>query len=445
MKIVVDTTVFGQGFNSRSADVRLLKDFAERTHAEVCVPGVVYDEAINLVRKSVEEINAKLDVAQRLTGDDTAYSKLNIERRLSTYAESLTALFKDLNARVLPYPSVTHKKLATRALIPSKPFVTSGRGYRDALIWFSLLELTQDCGEEISFITGNSDDFCHSKKDLRLHGDLINDLKGMGIQDSRVAFFSSLGDFNQKCSIPTLPQPPKPTGETKRQPPNYQQLLLDGKEMVETLIGRALPEFLVGISRVRSAVEDVELIAMTPPTDIRDLPIRVMNSGRLVLQFSAEYKLAVEFSIQPSDLAAWSQRFSFHQRRALDEGHLRVMATILARVSFLMIERGEETESFSIASMSQADEYKTAFRGTDPVAVRLAQFRVHAPAHTSSWGVTSCASCGQQFGVGCNPIFPGQFTREKCVAKLEEILAEDHRTDRLHANLYDLAGPDRID
>jgi len=70
MKVVIDTTVIGQGFNSRSAELRLLKNFLERTNAELCVPGVVYDEAINLVRKSIEQLNTSVNATRRLTGDE---------------------------------------------------------------------------------------------------------------------------------------------------------------------------------------------------------------------------------------------------------------------------------------------------------------------------------------------------------------------------------------
>ena len=122
------------------------------------MPAVVIEEAVNLVRKSIEEVNHKLDAAQRITGDRQTYSELDVKSGLANYRKSLDVLLGSLNARILPYPGVSHEVLVRRALAPSKPFVSGGRGYRDALIWFSVLELAQDSDREISFISTNLDD-----------------------------------------------------------------------------------------------------------------------------------------------------------------------------------------------------------------------------------------------------------------------------------------------
>src|SRR5947209_12895022 len=121
MKIVVDTTVFGHGFNSRSAAVRLLKSFLDRASAELCVPTVVVEEAVNLVRKSIDELNQKMEATLRLTGDEKTYRKYTVSGGITTYRESLGVLLQSLNARILPYPNVPHSDLLYRVLVPYKP------------------------------------------------------------------------------------------------------------------------------------------------------------------------------------------------------------------------------------------------------------------------------------------------------------------------------------
>jgi hypothetical protein len=444
MKVVIDTTVFGQGFNARSADVQLLKEFIDRTHAELCVPGIVYDEAVNLVRKSIEEVNAKLEMTQRLTGNEQTYSKFDVGAGLTAHRESIDKLLKHLNARVLPYPTVEHKDLIIRALAPNKPFVSGGRGYRDALIWFSLLELALGCAEDISFISDNSDDWCHGRKDLRLHSDYVRDMKGKGIEISRIRLFSSLGQFSQECSIANLPESTKGPEKLKDVIPNYQQLLTDRKRWVTPLVERSLTTFLAEISRFNGFLEDVELVAMVGPTEIVSLPPRILERDARVLQFSAEYKLAVEFSIRRAELAAWSLRLSFQQRRDLNDHQVRVMSAVPVRISFHAIDRGEEIEGLSIVSIALMGEYKAAFTGPDPVAIKLHQMEIHAPQHRDR-GIVTCASCREQFGVGDHSLLPSTDTWGHLVAKLEDLLAEDHRVNRGHANLYNLVGPYRID
>ena len=69
MKVVLDTTVFENGFNSRSAEVSLLKSFLARVNAELCIPKVVYDEALNRARKRIAAANSAIAALHRLTGE----------------------------------------------------------------------------------------------------------------------------------------------------------------------------------------------------------------------------------------------------------------------------------------------------------------------------------------------------------------------------------------
>lgn len=432
MKIVPDTTVFAHGFNSASADVRLLKNFLDHGDAELCVPAVVLEEAVNLVRKSIEDVNHRLNAAQRLTGDDQTYSNLDVREGLTRHRGTLHVLLKSLKARILPYPSVGHEDLVAKALKPNKPFVSSGRGYRDALIWYSVLDLAQSCHDEVSFISDNSDDWCRSKKDLRLHDDLLTDLKSRGIDTSRIRFFASLGDFIQQCAIGSLPVT-APAGDTATSP-DYQQLLIDGKEWIETLLVDKLPEYLRSVSRADARAEGVEVLDTSAPRDIRPFPIRTIDDDRRVLQFSAKYVVALQFIIRKSDVAVWSQRLSLHLRQEWDDLHFRVQATTTISVLFHMIERGENTEAFSVVSISPA--YYAEFLGTEPVAIKLHQTMVHAPQHTN-WGTVKCDNCGEEFAVGCHAFYPTGNETE-CVERLHQILATDHSAGRGHENLYEL-------
>jgi hypothetical protein len=354
LKIVVDTTVFGQGFSSRSADVRLLKGFLDRTSAQFCVPEIVIDEAANLVKKSVEDVNHKLDSVLRLTGDQAGYPKLNPIEKVSIYRKALEELLKSLSTRILPYPDVDHHGLVLRALVPSKPFVLGGRGYRDALIWFSVLRLAKESKEEICFISANSDDWCQTKKELRLHADLLEDLIKLDIEVSRIRLFLSLGDFTQQYAITTLPISSEST-DPELVSPNYLQLLVDGKEWVETILADALPEFLRTSSRVDIAVSELEVLGISAPSNIVSSPIRMLDAERRLLQFSADFRVAMQFLIAKSDLGTWLQHVTFLQRQHWDDARFRVQATMAIKVFFNMIERGEQTEAFSVVSISNID------------------------------------------------------------------------------------------
>ena len=435
MKVIFDTTVFGHGFNAQSADVRLIKKFLDSTPSELCVPAMVVEEAVNLARKSIEDANKSLNDTLRLTGNSTTFQKVDIKSAVDKYRSDLDTLLQSLKARILPYPSVSHAEVAKRALAAYKPFVTGGRGYRDAVIWYTVLELASSCeGEEVAFVSGNTHDWCKSKTEIELHSDLVKDLKAKGIEAASFKYFDSLASFVEKYAIDTLPV--SPTATPVMAAPDYQQLLIDGDKAVETMLETSLPDFLRSYSRADLQVQELEVTGVSAATDIRASQIRMLDDERRVLQFSAKYRVAFQCLIQKTDLAIWAHRLSVHQRQDWDASRLRIQATTALRVLFHLIQKGENTESFSIASVAPA--YYSEYDGFNPVAIKLHQSDIHAPDHASA-GVVKCDSCGEEFGIGYHRLYP-QGDMKQVASKLEQILSTDHKNNRPHENIYELPG-----
>ncbi len=73
-----------------------------------------------------------------------------------------------------------------------------------------------------------------------------------------------------------------------------------------------------------------------------------------------------------------------------------------------------------------------------PVAVRMSQTNVHAPAH-ETWGVVTCNLCGEQFVIGGNRIGGSRITAQECAKRLDSLLAADHqRRDGTHEDSYEI-------
>lgn len=347
MKVVPDTTVFENGFNARSADVEVLDAFLKRKGSELCVPVVVLQEAVNRIRKRLKEANDKLNDLLRLTGDERTFRKFDVESTLRASEGDLNSLvIGRLKGRILPYPSVGHAELVRRDLRSIKPFASSGKGYRDTLIWFSIVELLQAGNDEVAFITSNSNDWWETSKECRLHPDLQRDLTERGIGADRVRLLSSLAEFNERYAIEDLP---KDTRTTVEAPIDYFRILRLRGEAVDGMIQGALPKVLGAATE--AWVGDLEVIAASLPDEIDPMPIRDVDEQRRLLQFGALYRVAAEFLIKKADLPVWSKSFSFHQRRDWEEGVLKVQATIRVRALFRMIMRGDETEAFSLVSL----------------------------------------------------------------------------------------------
>lgn len=112
---------------------------------------------------------------------------------------------------ILPVPSVTQQQLLERALKRRKPFNPRSNGYRDALIWETILEYgRKHPGERVAFLTTNVKDFCDNGK---LHPDWVQDLRDSGLPTDCVTVFTTLQSFIDQEVMPRLPAPHKSFAE----------------------------------------------------------------------------------------------------------------------------------------------------------------------------------------------------------------------------------------
>jgi hypothetical protein len=353
VKVVFDTTVFENGFNPRSAEVPLLKNFLVRTRSELYVPAIVHEEALNRVRKRVTEANAKIGAVQRLTGGSEGFKIIKPEDAMATYAETLKILFGDLDAQLLPLPTVSHADVLKRALAAKKPFVDSGRGYRDALIWHNIVELLRASSDQIVFVSQNSDDWCGGRKDA-FHPDLVAELGDEGLQSERLMIVPSLFDFNRKYTVSSLSV--ELTEPPDERPPDYLQLLIDARELIESQLVVALPNALSRIGADVQSIGEFGALGLNGPTNVNHSPPRTLDSERRLLEFSAQYRVSLDVIMQRSAAAWWIKHFSFQLRRDWHYDQIRAYVTVPVRASFHLIERGENTEQFSLAALEISED-----------------------------------------------------------------------------------------
>ena len=92
------------------------------------------------------------------------------------YTDWLRKVIDGANGQVVPLPEEGHATLLDRDLSGRKPFAESGKGYRDALIWHSVLDcLGED--ESVAFCSDNwRDFFADDGTDPELHPQLAAEL-----------------------------------------------------------------------------------------------------------------------------------------------------------------------------------------------------------------------------------------------------------------------------
>lgn len=141
------------------------------------------DQLTQLPRK-VEEAARVLELDAWEVWVSSPLVSFDSEQIWTSYQTSLRTRLDDARVEVLPIPAVDHKDLLERDLGGRAPFDSSGKGYRDALIWHSILEHLQstDC-ERIVFIT-NDNDFGVNGLDASLRSELPPDATELEVMTS---------------------------------------------------------------------------------------------------------------------------------------------------------------------------------------------------------------------------------------------------------------------
>lgn len=208
MLVVLDANVFCADFQMTGNAFRVFLSGFRRAGLKPCVPESVIDEVLNKYKENCDDLArraAKLSHdAGRLAGRDSIEVFPDREYTDGLHSEYSSKLHKALliNDFVqLPYPSISHKDLAQRAVTKRRPFRESDSGYRDSLLWLSVIERLTTDREPIAFVTNNTRDFGSEGK---LHEHLIEDLSKADLSSNVLGLFSTLSELNDALILPTL-------------------------------------------------------------------------------------------------------------------------------------------------------------------------------------------------------------------------------------------------
>ena len=198
MHIVMDANIIIGADYGRSPPFRDLLSTLEGLPHGLCVPRVVMEEVVGKFSRDFDEdareIRRRMRDLSKLLGKDLSSTVNNVDEALDK-ANEVTSFREMLEAqfdRILSYPDTQHEVLVSRAVTRIKPFDEEGEGYRDALIWETVLELASEVDTEVAFIS-NDKDFSNQKREL--HNDLLIQMDERGVSRDRVILFRSMGDF----------------------------------------------------------------------------------------------------------------------------------------------------------------------------------------------------------------------------------------------------------
>jgi hypothetical protein len=303
MLVVLDSNaLFNDGAFTGGATGRLLA-LSRRGMLHLAVPEVVLLEVerqhrvqvlgkIDQLRKmpqKAREAARVLGMTESSAGITIWPTEFDAESIMTNYRIDLRRRLHDANVEVLSIPAVEHRELLERDLGGRPPFDPSGKGYRDALIWHSILDRcsTLTARDRVMFVT-NDLDFGRDQVDGSLLAELPSGAPLIVKVDSLQALLEG-ADLRQLESDlkAELRDPPAP-GRDELDP---EPLWMRGTAAVEAAVRAAIdsldgawvdiPIATLAALDVPRAVRELEIAGAGPTGNFEWSPYEEMDSTLL--------------------------------------------------------------------------------------------------------------------------------------------------------------------
>lgn len=172
MLVILDTTETYKDLLLENIAFSVVSSLVSKGLITLIVPKIVVEETINHSRKELEDAVKAVGLLKRLAPSLVEnLPQADLESCVQSYTETLFARLEELGARQPGYDMLDIDALVTRALQGGKPFDSSGRrGFRDAVIWETVLHELNRTQQDAVLVTRNTNDFGED-------GDLATDLR----------------------------------------------------------------------------------------------------------------------------------------------------------------------------------------------------------------------------------------------------------------------------
>lgn len=297
MNLILDTNIiYSEGFGS-SGLFRFLTSSAPMLKHKIHVPALVIDEVAakfeeEIARKQ-EQTNRELKRLERILGRSLDSSTVHLDPKEE--ARLLRAKLEGYES-VLPYPDTPHEELAKRAINRKRPFDQKGSGYRDSLIWESVVELAIQLNEQVVLLDKDS---IFSDGDSRLAKDLKDELVERGLDEDQVVLVQSVSDFVDKYVRTTLRE--ALDGEPTE---TLNQLGLDSHETLalavqQEYLGKEWNSEELGLPW---EYETLNLSMVEDVSDLERIDARELRSGEYWLRISATLYCEFDAFVHKADV-----------------------------------------------------------------------------------------------------------------------------------------------
>lgn len=180
MRVFLDTNIYFDNWFVDSAPFRLLITFLNNAGHRLVISRLVIQEVENKRIQKLAETRAAMEkqahIWESLTRRELPTLPADDVLPTFDFLANLKSIIERLE--IIEYEGIPHQRIVERAMKVQRPFLESEKGYRDTLIWVSLMDnLDKIKGRtEIAFITENHKDFFKGQKEPEFHEGLHEDL-----------------------------------------------------------------------------------------------------------------------------------------------------------------------------------------------------------------------------------------------------------------------------
>lgn len=341
MRVAIDSNVICKDFLLTGTFSRVFFNGLAVTGHSLYVPQLVIDEVTNKYSERLAICQTKIDKEiksiERLT-TQILLSPISNDRRQEMarkYREVLRNRLFKAEATIVKYPTVSHRTTVHRSLSRKAPFDTRGTGYRDYLIWITIIKLIQQKKDPIAFITADKH---FADKEFNLHEDLVADLIKNDLEPNSVALVRSLEKFVEQHMKPRMRKEEYILKRLSAGP--YRGIDLETiilEQMVDFVGGVQLDPLDIGFPEEFSnpTISLVQEVSNIEVKNVLQLP-----SKELLVEIEADAFCEFDVFVFKSDLYDWETRWDLHVHdddwneayayaSASEEVHLMLQVTIV--------------------------------------------------------------------------------------------------------------------
>lgn len=355
---VIDTNFIHADYFLRGTRITSLAGSAHKLGHTVFIPQVVYDEMCKQYYEEVDKLASLFKGVQKdlikLSPIKDQWADYDFNKLKTNYEQILTQQCTNLNIALLKYPTVSHRDMVKRELSKRKPFKDSTKGYRDALIWETVLELAKQCRKDdtIIFLTENTDDFAEKKSSL--HPDLLEDCKEKGVRDGKIQLVSNFKKLIHDEIIPTFDKLNESFDELQQ----YGSVgNIDIHEIVRKSLDRDSVQHLfdynpnMGPNQYAPGYYENIWVHYAALRNSSMVDVRKVTDSDVLISVKVEFDLYIDVMIFKGDLALiddnsmpviYDRNSNDHYVSATDSGMMTVQLNILTDADFTKLNNIDE-------------------------------------------------------------------------------------------------------